>query len=119
MRLAWAGPDVPLVCDADARTTAGNVANVAAAAAALGADELVVVTSRWHRPRARILLRLALNGTGIRHSVAAAGGRRAPLSLLVREAACMALVPFVVAATRARMRSGSAEASRSASAGAV
>ncbi len=93
MRAAWAGPDVPIVCDPDARTTADNAANVAAAARRLGADELVVVTSRWHRARARVLLRHALRDDAIRVAVESGGGP-APPAVLAREVACLVALPL-------------------------
>lgn len=92
MRAAWSGPDLPLHCD-DARTTAGNAACVAAKARELGATRLVVVTSRWHRLRARLLMRAALRGSGIELSVQTTNGPRPPL-LLARELACLALLPL-------------------------
>ena len=76
MRAAWTGHDVQLICDAQARSTADNAANVAALARELRAEELVVVTSPWHRTRARILVGAALRGSGIRFSVEAAEGPR-------------------------------------------
>ena len=91
MRAAWTGGDV-VVCDPDARSTAENAANVAAAAAALGADELVVVTSHWHRPRARILVEAAGRARGLDVAVDAAPGRMRPL-LAAREVAAAALLP--------------------------
>jgi uncharacterized SAM-binding protein YcdF (DUF218 family) len=93
MRTAWAGPDVLLVCDAEARSTAQNAANVAAAARELGARELVVVTSHWHRARARILVGAALRGSGIRFSVETVRGSR-PSWLLARELVCLGLLPL-------------------------
>jgi uncharacterized SAM-binding protein YcdF (DUF218 family) len=99
MRAAWRGPDVPLICDTDARSTADNAAHVALDAQELGADELVVVTSSWHRRRASIFLRAALRGSGIKLSVVGAAGPRPPLTL-VREVACFALVPFQLARAR-------------------
>jgi DUF218 domain-containing protein len=60
MRRAWRGPEVPLIADGDARTTAGNARSVAAAARKLGADEVVLVTSSWHARRARLLVGAAL-----------------------------------------------------------
>jgi uncharacterized SAM-binding protein YcdF (DUF218 family) len=93
MRSAWTGPDVALICDPEARSTAQNAANVAAAARDLGAQELVVVTSHWHRARTRILVGAALRGSGIRLSVETARGSR-PRWLLVRELACLALLPL-------------------------
>lgn len=99
MRGAWAGPDVVLVCDSDARSTADNARNVAAAARELGAKELVVVTSRWHRLRAGILFKAALRGSGIRLRIATTPGPR-PFPLIVREWACLALLPFQLARLR-------------------
>ena len=96
MRAAWAGPTVRLICDPEARSTAENAVNIAAAVRALGADELVVVTSRWHRPRAHVLLRAATRGSGVRLSVVAAGRSRPPL-LLAREVVCLALLPLQLA----------------------
>jgi uncharacterized SAM-binding protein YcdF (DUF218 family) len=96
MRAAWSGPDVVLICDPDARSTVDNAANVAAVARTLGVRELVVVTSRWHRARTRILLRAALRKSGISFSVETAEGAR-PLRLRLREVACLALLPFQLA----------------------
>jgi uncharacterized SAM-binding protein YcdF (DUF218 family) len=93
MRAAWTGPDVLLVCDAEARHTADNAANVAAVARQLGAQELVVVTSPWHRRRARILVGQALRGSGIRFSIETAEGPR-PSWLLARELVCFAVLPL-------------------------
>jgi uncharacterized SAM-binding protein YcdF (DUF218 family) len=93
MRVAWAGPDVVLLCDPGARSTVDNARNVAAAVRKLGAKELVVVTSRWHRLRAGILLRAALRGSGIRVRIASTNGPRPP-ALVAREWACLALLPF-------------------------
>jgi uncharacterized SAM-binding protein YcdF (DUF218 family) len=96
MREAWAGPAVRLICDPQARSTSDNAINIAAVAHALGAEELVVVTSPWHRVRVRVLLRAAMRGSGIRLSVAGAGRSRPPL-LLAREVVCLALLPFQLA----------------------
>ena len=96
MREAWSGPAVRLICDPEARSTSDNAVNIAAAVRALGADELVVVTSRWHRARAHVLLRAAMRGSGVRLSVVAAGRSRPPL-LLARELVCLGLLPFQLA----------------------
>ena len=99
MRAAWTGPEVELICDPDSRSTAQNAANVAGAARALGAEELVVVTSRWHRTRVRLLLVWVLRGSGIRLSVESPSGGLTPL-LLARELACFALLPFQLTRSR-------------------
>jgi hypothetical protein len=93
MRAAWTGPEVLLVCDPEARSTAENAANIAAVASELGARELVIVTSPWHRARARILVGAALRDSGIQVSIEAAEGSR-PLLLFAREAGCFAFLPF-------------------------
>lgn len=90
---AWAGPEVELIPEAESRSTAQNAANVARKARELGASELVVVTSSWHRLRVEALMRAALRGSGIRLYVEGADAPR-PLALLAREAACVVLLPF-------------------------
>lgn len=93
MRAAWAGPEVELIPEAESRSTAQNAANVARKAQEVGARELVVVTSSWHRLRVEALMRAALRGSGIRLHVVGADAPR-PFRLLAREAACLALLPF-------------------------
>jgi uncharacterized SAM-binding protein YcdF (DUF218 family) len=93
MQAAWAGPEVELIPEADSHSTAQNAANVARTARELGAEELVVVTSSWHRLRVAALMRAALQGSGIHVHVEGAGAPR-PLRLLGREAVCLALLPF-------------------------
>jgi uncharacterized SAM-binding protein YcdF (DUF218 family) len=87
MRSAWRGPDVPLLADGDARTTAGNARAVAAAARELAADEVVLVTSSWHARRARLLVR-ALLPPHVRLSVVTTPRTRPP-SLIARELATL------------------------------
>lgn len=93
MRSAWLTPDAALHSDPSACSTAGNAANVAAAAHALGAEELVVVTSRWHRPRTRLLFRAALRGRQVKVTVEGAPGR-VPPAVIARELVCLAGLPF-------------------------
>ena len=91
MREGWTGPDVPLVCDTAARSTAQNAAAVADAARIFDAGEVVVVTSRWHSLRAGRLVRAALPpGTVVRTS--SPRGRVSPI-LLARELLCLAGLP--------------------------
>jgi uncharacterized SAM-binding protein YcdF (DUF218 family) len=99
MRAAWHGPEIPLICDTAARTTAGNAVHVAARSRELGAEELVVVTSDWHAPRVRLLMRAALRDSGVTLAVERASGPR-PKLLLARELACLALLPVQLAAVR-------------------
>ena len=91
MREAWQGTDVELVADATARNTRENALGVAKAARELGADEVVVVTSGWHAPRARTLVRAALPGVSVETS--SPPGRR-PVALVAREAVCLAALPY-------------------------
>jgi hypothetical protein len=91
MRDAWTGPDVPIVVDSTARSTAQNAAAVAAAARSLGADEVVVVTSSWHSFRAGRLVRGALPGTTVRTSSPRSSASPA---LLAREAVCLIGLPL-------------------------
>ena len=98
MRAAWRGPNVTLIADRDARTTAGNARSIAAEARKAGATEVVAVTSSWHRPRARLLLRAAL-GPDVRLRFVTPE-RRSPLPLLGRELVCMLALPFQLASLR-------------------
>jgi hypothetical protein len=99
MREAWRGADVELVADATARNTRENALGVAEAARELGADEVVVVTSAWHAPRARTLVRAALPGVSVETS--SPPGRR-PVTLVAREAVCLAALPYHLARVRIR-----------------
>ena len=92
MRGAWKGSGVPLL-DTTARNTRQNAAGIASAARRLGAREVVVVTSRWHAFRARMLVRAALRGQGIRVR-SSSPLDRPPLALLARELACLAMLPY-------------------------
>lgn len=103
MRTAWGGADVPLVCDSTARNTAQNAAGIAAVARQMKADEVVVVTSRWHAPRTRLLVRAALarSGTAVRVS-----SPRGPfrLRLIAREVACAPFAPYYLLKSRVQRR---------------
>jgi uncharacterized SAM-binding protein YcdF (DUF218 family) len=57
----WRAGEVLL--DPDARNTRENALGIARAAREVGADEVVVVTSSWHAPRAAMLVRTALDGS--------------------------------------------------------
>lgn len=102
MAAGWNRGGRALLVDREARTTLGNAVAVARAARRVGADEVLLVTSRWHTRRASVLARAALVGTGAAVRVAAAdepssGPRR------LREAASWLAVP-VLAAIAARTR---------------
>ena len=66
MRAAWRGAAREVVVDPDARTTVENMANALNDVLRVGAREVVVVTSRWHAPRAKAALRWLLRSTGVR-----------------------------------------------------
>jgi uncharacterized SAM-binding protein YcdF (DUF218 family) len=103
MAAAWGGASADLILDPDSRSTAANARSVVAHAKAVGAEELVVVTSSWHRPRANILLRAASHGTGIRLRMISAPPTW-PLLPTAREVVCLLVLPLQVAAARRRAR---------------
>jgi uncharacterized SAM-binding protein YcdF (DUF218 family) len=92
MQDAWPGPATTLVCERAALSTAQNAAHVRDVALEAGVQEVVVVTSRWHSPRAAALFRRAFRGTGVRVVAAPAPSPWSP-GLLLREAACVAALP--------------------------
>jgi uncharacterized SAM-binding protein YcdF (DUF218 family) len=69
MAASWTGSGRTRLIDRHARTTLGNALAVARAARRVEADEVLLVTSRWHARRAATLVRLAL-GTRTRLRVA-------------------------------------------------
>jgi uncharacterized SAM-binding protein YcdF (DUF218 family) len=73
MRGAWTGPAARLVLDDGATHTAQNAAHVTQVARSIGAREIIVVTSRWHAPRAGVAFRALLRDTRIAVSLAPAG----------------------------------------------
>jgi hypothetical protein len=81
-----------VVLDSAAGSTRENARGFAAAARELGADEVVVITSAWHAPRARALVRAAV-GPGLRVTSSSPPGRP-PLRLAARELACLAVLPL-------------------------
>ncbi len=103
MRRAWPGSTTALISDPDARITAENAANAAAHARELGVREVVVVTSSWHRLRARALFRSLLPGVQV-----SVEGARTPGSprLYLREAAVFPLVPIQLGMVRRASRRG-------------
>src|SRR5262245_60927204 len=60
MAASFGGEARTRLVDRDSRTTLGNAIAVARAARRFGADEIVLVTSRWHARRAALLARTAL-----------------------------------------------------------
>ena len=105
MAREWRGPQVEFVTETDARHTAGNAAVLADLARASAAAELVLVTSWWHRPRATVLVRAALRGSGVRVTAVSAGSG-ASAGLVVRELCCLAALPVQLVGLRRAMRNG-------------
>jgi uncharacterized SAM-binding protein YcdF (DUF218 family) len=105
MRRAWPGPAESLISDPDARITAENAANAAAHARELGVEEVLVVTSTWHRARARVLFRSLLPDRRVK-----VVGARTPGSPrnYAREAAVFPLVPIQLKMVRRASRRGGA-----------
>jgi hypothetical protein len=101
MRPEWSGPDVPLLTDGKARNTRQNAAGIAEAARRLDATEVVLVTSRWHAFRARMLVRSLLPDVQVSSS---SPPGHPPLTLLAREAVCLAMLPYQLIALRAASR---------------
>jgi len=94
----WRGGKVLL--DPNARNTRENALGVAKAARELGADEVVVVTSRWHAPRAAALVWAALGHT-VRVETSSPQDLP-PVHLAVREAACLVALPVHLLDVRRR-----------------
>jgi DUF218 domain len=104
MARTWRAPARARLVDRRARTTLGNAIGVARAARTLGADEVVLVTSRWHARRAGVLVHAALRGSGSGARLrVVASGERVTRRRGVREAASWAVVP-VLALVAARSR---------------
>jgi uncharacterized SAM-binding protein YcdF (DUF218 family) len=99
MRPVWNGRTVQLLLDPDARSTRENALGVADAAHQVGADEVVVVTSKWHAFRARTLVRTVLPGVAVTSS---SPPGRPPVALLGREAVCLAALPIQLLRVRLR-----------------
>ena len=94
----WRSGEVLL--DPHARNTRENALGVAKAARELGADEVVVVTSSWHAPRAKALVRAAL---GRAVPVASSSpADRPPPKLAVRELLLLGALPLQLLDVRRR-----------------
>jgi len=93
MARSWSAPCDRVVVDSDARSTLANVAAAARLARAVGAREVLLVTSRWHARRALALLRRAMHGSTTPLAVAVTNGRPSPAAR-ARELACWAVVPL-------------------------
>ncbi len=102
MARMWTTPARASLVDRRARTTLGNALGIARAAQLVGADEVVLVTSRWHARRAAVLVRAALSRSGAMLRVVTTDERVTPRHGL-REAASWTIVPVLaLVATRSR-----------------
>jgi uncharacterized SAM-binding protein YcdF (DUF218 family) len=95
MATAWRGRAQELVVDPDARTTVGNAANALNDIERVGAREVVVVTSRWHGPRARAAFWLLVRRQHI-HVSAVFPPEPRNLAAMLRELPLWALLPLQV-----------------------
>jgi uncharacterized SAM-binding protein YcdF (DUF218 family) len=102
---AWIGPACELVIDPDARTTVENAANALDDAQRTAAREVIVVTSRWHAPRATVIFGWQLRSTGARIGTATPAQRGSVVHWL-REVPRWAILPFQLAATARRRTVG-------------
>jgi hypothetical protein len=99
MAAAWAGQARELVVDPDAKTTVGNATNAVDDVRRTKATDVLVVTSRWHAPRAVAAFRWRLRGCGVRVVTSApdsGGGVRDWL----RELPCWVILPFQILTNR-------------------
>jgi uncharacterized SAM-binding protein YcdF (DUF218 family) len=104
MARMWRTPARARLVDRRARTTLGNAIGVARAARRLDADEVVLVTSRWHAQRAAALVRAALRGSGARAALRVVATDEPVTSRRgLREAASWTVIP-VLALVAARSR---------------
>ncbi len=104
MARMWTTPARARLVDRRARTTFGNAMSVARAARRLEADEVVLVTSRWHARRAAALVRAALRGSGSGATLrVVATDERVTPRRGAREVASWTIVP-VLALVAARSR---------------
>ena len=101
MAASWDGLGKVRLVDRGARTTLGNALAVARAARSVEADEVVLVTSRWHAHRAAALVRSAL-ASGTRLRVAATDEPLSPRRG-AREAGAWLVTP-ILALVAARSR---------------
>ena len=101
MRGGWNGTGASLVSDTTARNTAQNAAIVAETARRVGASEVVIVTSRWHVLRARMLVHAALRQPGVSVTTSCPPGHP-PAALVARELVCLAALPYHLLRLRGR-----------------
>jgi hypothetical protein len=94
MAATWSGATRRHIVDRSARTTLGNAIAVGRAARRIDATEVLLVTSSWHAPRASVLVRAALHGSGAKLRVVATDETATP-ARGVRELAAWTVVPLL------------------------
>ncbi len=105
MRDAWGGPDVDLVVEPTARSTAENAARTLPLLLERAVGEALVVCAPSHLVRARLLFSTIYRGSGL--DVAFRVARQAPtLRSIGWEIAAFPLFPAQVVAARAELARG-------------
>jgi uncharacterized SAM-binding protein YcdF (DUF218 family) len=99
MARRWSGSGARILLDRNARSTVGNILSTAAAARAVNAREVVLVTSSWHGRRAAALLRTALAESGPTVALALTD-EPPPARARVRELLCWLVFPLQSAVAR-------------------
>jgi len=99
MAESWTGRSRELVLDPDAASTVGNASNALDDVERNRATDVLVVTSRWHGPRAAVIFRWRLRGTGARVTTATPSVRGDGLHWL-REVPRWVVLPLQLAAGR-------------------
>ena len=95
----WAGQARELVVDPDAKTTVGNATNAVDDVVRTKATEVLVVTSRWHAPRAAVAFRWRLRGCGAR-VVTSAPSSGGGVRNWLRELPCWVILPLQLVSKR-------------------
>ena len=105
MMLAWAGPDVELVAEPTARTTAENASRSLALLLEHGIAAAVVVCTPLHLPRARLFFGRLYRANGLDVSFHVARVRPS-VRAAAWELSALPLVPFQLRAARADVARG-------------
>jgi uncharacterized SAM-binding protein YcdF (DUF218 family) len=99
MRDAWPGPDVPLLVETTARSTAENASRTLPLLRAHGIETAVVVCAPLHAPRTWLLFGRVYRRGGVRLRLSIARVRPTPRAL-AWELAALPLAPFQLLAAQ-------------------
>lgn len=102
MRDAWRGPDVELVVEPTARTTAENASRTLPLLLERGLERAVVVCSLSHLPRVRFFFRRLYTAHGVAAEFRSVGTVPRP-SAVVWELAALPMTPWQLRAARAEL----------------